>query len=109
MKPHKKAIRLLVDSVCVDGDTVICHFRCRVKDKIVTSKVPFEPYDGKIEFKWQDIVFHPIASYNRYYHTPITIYGSNCDETIVLKAFEKVAKYFIWNQKEEKYIYNYGL
>lgn len=109
MNVHKKAIRSLLASVSVDGDSVICHFQCKVKDKIVTSKVPFEPYSGKIELRWHDILLHPIRSYNRYYHTPITIYGSNCDETIVLKAFENVSKHFIWNEKEKKYIYNYGL
>ncbi|MFT5660729.1 MAG: hypothetical protein ACI9TV_001371 [Sulfurimonas sp.] len=106
---HKAAIRSLLEYVCVDGDTVICHFRCSVKDKIVTSRVPFEPYDGKIVLSWIDIIFHPIRSYNRYYHTPITIYGNNCDETIVLKAFENISKYFIWSDKEEKYIYNNGI
>lgn len=109
MKAHKKAIRSMVESVTVDGNWVICHFKCSVKDKIVSSKVPFEPYSGKIELTWKDKLFHPIRSYNRYYHTPIMIYGKNCDETIVLKAFENVSKYFVWNQKEEKYIYNYGL
>lgn len=104
---HKIAIHSLLESICVDGDTVICYFRCNVQDKIVTSRVPFEPYDGKIIFSWVDIVLHPIHSYNRYYHTPITIYGSDCDETIVIKAFENVSKYFIWSNKEEKYIYNY--
>jgi len=109
MKVHKEAIRMLVESISVDGDSVICHFRCRVKDKIVSSKVPFEPYNGKVELKWLEIILHPIRSYNRYYHTPIMIYGNNCDETIVLKAFENIAKYFIWNEEEQKYIYNYGL
>ena len=109
MKVHKEAIRLLVESISVDGDSVVCHFRCRVKDKIVSSRVPFEPYHGKIELKWTEIVFHPIRSYHKYYHTPIMIYGNNCDETIVLKAFENIAKHFIWNEEEQKYIYNYGL
>ena len=96
----------LVEFVEIDKHTVSCHFKCAVKDKTVVSTVAFEPYDGKIEFIWQDIVFHPIKSYNRYYHTPITIYGNNCNETIVLKAFKKVSKYFSWNSKEKKYIYN---
>ncbi|MBC8237474.1 MAG: hypothetical protein H8E76_04505 [Helicobacteraceae bacterium] len=108
MNVHKKAIRSLLVSVSVDGDSVICHFRCEVKDKIVTSKVPFEPY-RKVKLKWKEMLFHPVLSYNHYYHTPITIYGADCDETIVLKAFENVAKHFIWNEEEKKYIYNYGL
>jgi len=56
------------------------------------------------------MLLHPIKSYNRYYHTPIKIYGDDCQETIVLKAFEKVSKYFEWNAKEQKntYITNKG-
>ena len=99
-------IASLLESVKVDQFYVVCHFRCKVKDKIVVSTVPFEPYSGKIEIKWQDMLLHPIKSYDKYYHTPITIYGENCHETIVLKAFEKVAEYFKWNQEEQKYIYN---
>lgn len=109
MQAHKKAVSALVESVCVDGNSVVCHFRCDIKDKIISSRVPFEPYDGKIEISFLDMLLHPFQSYNRYYHTPITIYGNDCEETIVLKAFENVAKYFIWNQESEKYIYNYGL
>jgi len=101
-----RSIAPLLESVKVDEFYVVCHFRCKIKDKIVVSTVPFEPYTGKIEFSWQDIVFHPMKSYNRYHHTPITIYGNNCDETIVLKAFEKVAEYFKWDNKEQRYIYN---
>ena len=96
----------LIDYIKVDEFTISCHFKCEVKNRTVVSTVAFEPYDGKIEFVWQDIVFHPIKSYNRYYHTPITIYGKNCHETIVLKAFKKVSKHFTWNYKEKKYIYN---
>lgn len=101
-----KNIVSLLESVRVDEFYVVCHFKCKVKDKIVVSTVPFEPYDGKIEITLKDALLHPIESYNRYYHTPITIYGDGCNETIVLKAFEKVSEYFKWDKKEQKYIYN---
>jgi len=106
MVVHKEGILLLVDFVKVDRFFVSCHFKCSIKDKTIISTVPFEPYDGKIEFTWKDIVLHPIESYNRYYHTPITIYGNDCHETIVLKAFKNVSNYFVWNQQQDRYIYN---
>ena len=105
LKNHKNVLSLL-EFVKMDNFYVVCHFRCSVKNKSVISTVAFEPYEGKIEFTWKDILFHPIDSYNRYYHTPITIYDTNCQNTIVLKAFENVSKYFTWNVKEQKYIYN---
>lgn len=97
----------LLDFVKIDRFYVVCHFKCKVKNKTVVSTVPFEPYAGRIEITLKDILLHPIESYNRYYHTPIKIYGSDCHETIVLKAFEKVSKYFEWNSQEQKYIYHY--
>lgn len=103
---NSRKIVSLVDHVKVDKFYVVCHFKCKIKDKIVVSTVPFEPYSGKIYISLTDLIFHPIKSYNRYYHTPITIYSKDCHETIVLKAFEKVANYFVWNQKEQTYIYN---
>ena len=106
MQVHKEGIISLVDFVKIDRFYVSCHFKCGVKDKTVISTVAFEPYDGKIEFTWQEILLHPIKSYNKYYHTPITIYGNGCHETIVLKAFKNVSNYFVWNQKQAKYIYN---
>ena len=106
MRADQRDIVSLVEFVKIDKFYVSCHFKCKVKDKTVVSTVPFEPYDGKIEFEWKDILFHPIKSYNRYYHTPITIYGRDNHETIVLKAFKKVSNYFIWNHQENKYIYN---
>lgn len=106
MAIHKEGILSLVDFVKVDRFFVSCHFTCSVKNKTIIATVPFEPYNGKIEITWKDIVLHPVKSYNRYYHTPITIYGNNCNETIVLKAFKQVSNYFIWNQQEHKYIYN---
>lgn len=103
---HDKKIIELVDFITVDKSYIICYFKCKVKNKTVVSTVPFEPYTGKIEFKWTDIVFHPIESYNKYYHTPIMIYGNDCHETIVLKAFEKVSNNFTWNEEEDRFIYN---
>ena len=94
----------LLDHLKVDESSITCHFKCQTTNKTVTSSVPFEPYEGKIEFTWQDIVFSPIKSYNKYYHTPITIYGDSCKETIVLKAFMKVSSSFKWSIKDKKYI-----
>ncbi len=102
---HNKILSLL-DFVKIDRFYIICHFRCKTTNKTIVSTVPFEPYDGKIEISWQEMLLHPIESYNRYFHTPITIYGNDTHETIVLKAFEKVAQYFDWNAKEQKYIYH---
>lgn len=100
---HNSVLPLL-ESVKVDKFYVVCYFKCDNHQKRIVSTVPFEPYAGKIEFTWIDILFHPIKSYNRYYHTPITIYGNDCQETIVLKAFEKVAENFRWDYKLNRYI-----
>lgn len=102
---HNKIVALL-EFVKIDSFHIICHFKCRETNKSVVSSVPFEPYDGKIEFTWQEILLHPIRSYNRYYHTPIVIYGSDSHETIVLKAFTKVADQFSWNAQKQTYIHN---
>lgn len=101
---HANIISLL-DYIKIDSFSVVCHFKCQETNKSVVSSVPFEPYEGKIEFKWQDIAFHPIKSYNRYYHTPITIYGNDTHETIVLKAFKKVANKFKWNSEKNSYTF----
>lgn len=96
----------ILDHVKIDQFYVVCYFKCKVKNKTVISRIPFEPYEGKIEFTWQDIIFHPIESYNRYYHTPITIYDSKMDDdTLVQKAFEKVSKYFKWDSKLQNYVF----
>ena len=106
MTRNNQGILALIEIVKIDKFYISCHFKCKVKDKTVISTVPFEPYDGKIEFTFQEVLLHPIESYKRYYHTPIVIYGNDCHDAIVLKAFKKVSRYFIWNQKENKYIYN---
>jgi len=102
---HKNIISLL-EYVKIDRFSVICHFKCQESDKSIVSSVPFEPYEGKIEITWKEMFFHPIKSYNRYYHTPIVIYGNDTHETIVLKAFKKVAKHFRWNDKKQMYVYS---
>jgi len=102
---HRNVVSLL-ESIRIDKFYVVCHFKCNVKNRTIISTVPFEPYDGKIELKWTDIVFRPIQSYNKYYHTPITIYGDKSSETIVLKAFKNVSKHFTWNKEEQKFIIN---
>ncbi len=106
MPADRKSVLPLVEFVKIDRFYISCHFKCRIKNKTVISTVPFEPYDGKLEFTWQEILFHPMKSYNRYYHTPITIYSNDCPDMIVYKAFKKVSRYFIWNQQQNKYIYN---
>ncbi len=106
MSIKDEKVSALIDFVSIDKFYISFHFKCKVKGKTVISTVPFEPFDGKIVFTWQDILFHPIKSYNRYYHTPITIYGGDSNSTIVLKAFKNVSNYFIWNAKEKMYIYN---
>jgi hypothetical protein len=103
---HEKGVIGLIDFVHIDKLYISCHFKCNIKNKTVVSTVPFEPYDGKIELKWQEMLFHPIKSYNKYYHTPIVIYAKDTNKTIVLKAFKKVSNYFIWDKHLNKYIYN---
>lgn len=97
---------LLLDYVKIDSYSVICHFKCKQTNKSVVSAVPFEPFKGKITFTYKEIFLHPIKSYNKYYHTPITIYGKQTEETIILKAFKKVARHFVWDAKKEMFIHN---
>ncbi len=100
---HEK-IAPLLEFVKIDRFYVACHFRCSVTKKSIISTVPFEPYNGKIEISWQEKLLHPIESYNRYNHTPITIYDNECRDTIVVKAFEKVLKYFEWSKSYNSYV-----
>ncbi len=102
----EKNIIPLLEFIKIDKSHVSCHFRCTTKNKIVISTVPFEPYHGAIIITWHELFLHPLESYNRYYHTPITIYGNDSDETILIKAFQNVANKFIWNYREKKYIYS---
>lgn len=101
---NQKIITLL-EYIKIDSFSIVCHFKCKKTNKLVVSTVAFEPYEGKIEFTWQEILFHPLKSYNRYYYTPITIYSDEMNETIVLKAFKKVSKHFKWNHDTNSYIY----
>ena len=101
---HSNVISLL-EYVKIDSFNVVCHFKCKETNKSVISSVPFEPYEGKMEFTYKDILFHPLKSYKRYYHTPIVIYGDDTHETIVLKAFKKVSNHFQWNSEKNRYIY----
>jgi len=101
---HKNVVNLL-EYVKIDSFSVVCYFKCKETNKSIVSSVPFEPYEGKIEFTWQELLLHPLQSYNRYYHTPITIYSDDIHETIVLKAFQKVSKHFSWNSEKNRYIY----
>lgn len=108
MSYDSRNIISLLESLKIDGSDVICYFRCNETGKNITSKVPLEPYAGKITFTWIEILLHPLQSYEKYYHTPITIYSSRSYETVVLRAFEKVSNHFIWNEKQEKYEYYKG-
>jgi len=105
MPIKREKVASLLEFVKIDKFYVVCHFRCKVTNKTIISTVPFEPYTGKIEISWQDMLLHPIDSYNKYYHTPITIYNHDNRNTIVLKAFEKVAKYFEWSDSYNSYVY----
>ena len=105
MQSIDKNIVSLLEYVKIDTFNVVCHFKCKETNKRVVSSVPFEPYDGKIELTWQEILLHPMKSYERYNHTPITIYADDIHETLVLKAFEKVSNHFTWNAKTASYTY----
>ena len=105
MLAHQKEVISLLELVKVDEFYVTCYFRCKITKRLIISSVPFEPYDGKIEITWQEMLMHPFQSYDRYYHTPITIYDNNCNDTIVLKAFEKVSSAFEWSYKKNCYIF----
>ncbi|NCO00730.1 MAG: divergent polysaccharide deacetylase family protein [Epsilonproteobacteria bacterium] len=96
----------LLEYVKIDRFYVSFHFKCPIKGRTVVSIIPFEPYSGKIVITWKDVLLHPMHSYNRYYHTPITIYGNDSEEALIVKAFKKVSSQFIWNNKEQKYVYN---
>lgn len=100
---YDKVLQLL-DYVKIDSYTIECHFKCKESQREVVSHVPFEPFAGKREFTWKEILLHPIKSYNKYYHTPIIIYGGETHETIVLKAFKKVSHRFVWNGEKKQYI-----
>jgi len=106
MSKYNKNIISILSHVRIDRFYVVCYFKCITTGKVIVSTVPFEPYSGKIQITFKDVLLHPIKSYNKYYHTPITIYGNNCQDTVVLKAFEKVSKYFSWNEEKQIYIYN---
>ncbi len=106
MHENYENIIKLVENIKVDKFHVSCYFKCNITNATLVSTVAFEPYNGKIELSWKEMLLHPIDSYNKYYHTPITIYGNSCDETIVLKAFEKVEKHFVWNNELKQYVRN---
>ena len=104
MRTTYKNITALVDVIKIDRFDVICYFRCKITNKSVVATVPFEPFKGKIEIIWYDILLHPIRSYNKFYHTPIKIYSKDTHETILLKAFEKVSSKFKWSSQYNQYI-----
>ncbi len=56
---HKNIVSLL-EFVKMDSFYVVCHFKCRVTNKSVISAVEFEPYDGKIEISFKDMLLHPV-------------------------------------------------
>ncbi|MEA3371943.1 MAG: hypothetical protein U9Q40_11445 [Campylobacterota bacterium] len=101
---HQNIVSLL-EFVKMDSFYVVCHFKCKVTNRKEVAAVEFEPYDGRIEIRFKDMLLHPIDSWNRYYHTPITIYGNDTHETIVLKAFKKVSDSFRWNDRENRYVH----
>jgi len=102
---HQNILSIL-ECVKVDRFSVACYFKSNESHRSVVSVVPFEPYDGEIVITWKDMLLHPIQSYNRYYHTPITIYGDDSRETIVMKAFLKVSEHFSWDAKLQRFKQN---
>lgn len=95
----------LLDSVKIDKFYIICHFKCSITEKAIISTLAFEPYHGKIEISVKDMILHPFRSYHKYYHTPIIIYDNKSQETIVLKAFERIQQYFRWDHNIQKYVF----
>lgn len=98
------ALKRLVENIKIDKEHIVFYFRCPKTHRVIKSELPFEPYSGKIEFTWQELLLHPIDSYNRYYHTPIIIYDQKNEETILKKAFERVADQFLWDEPHGRYI-----
>jgi len=103
MQVDCQKITPLVDYIKIDRTTVSCHFKCPVSGKKIVSTVAFEPFEGKVSLSWRDYLFHPVKSYNKYFHTPIVIYAQECDKSIIVKAFDQVASDFIWDEKLELY------
>ncbi|WP_345991383.1 hypothetical protein [Sulfurimonas sp. HSL-1716] len=86
-----------VERVHVDKFNVYCYFTCKdERDRVrhILSTIPFEPYEGKMVFSYKDVLLHPFRSWERYYHTPITIYSPDNQETIVQKAFALIEDKF---------------
>lgn len=105
MRLNPNNILELVDYVSIDTEFISFYFRCPIKNKTVVSTLFFEPFSGTINISIFDMIFHPIKSYEKYYHTPIVVYSQDINETIVLKAFKKISHYFTWNRERECYIY----
>ena len=92
-----------VERVHVDRYNVYCYFTCKDDNERVRhilSTLPFEPYEGKIELTYKDILLHPKRSWDRYYHTPITIFSHENQETIVRKAFSLIENKFDYKNGE---------
>lgn len=94
--PYEQILSHL-ERVHVDKFNVYCYFTCKDdsnKERHILSTLPFEPYEGKIEFKYIDLLLHPLESWDRYYHTPITIYSQENQHSIVQKAFSRIEDKF---------------
>ncbi|MBU0632777.1 hypothetical protein KKA17_09025 [bacterium] len=86
-----------LERVHVDKHNVYCYFTCKDesnRERHILSTLPFEPYEGKMVFTYKDVLLHPFKTWDRYYHTPITIYSYENQKSIVEKAFSLIENKF---------------
>jgi hypothetical protein len=94
--PYEQILSHL-ERVHVDKFNVYCYFTCKDekdRERHILSTLPFEPYEGKIELTYKDVLLHPLKSWDRYYHTPIMIYSQENQKTLVQKAFSLIEDKF---------------
>lgn len=94
MSQSDEKILSLLEYVEVSSSSVKYHFKCDKSGKKAVSELAFEPYDGKIVITLADMLFHPIKSYKRYYHTPIIIYSKTEQKALLHKAYLNISDYF---------------
>ncbi len=100
--PYEEILNHL-ERVHVDKHNVYCYFTCideKERVRHIISTLPFEPYEGKIIFSYADVILHPLRSWEKYYHTPITIYSKENHKSIVQKAFSFIEDKFYF--KDDK-------
>jgi hypothetical protein len=87
----------------VDAKSVTCHFRCPKSQKVLVVSVDFGPFEIA-EISVKDWILSPITSYKKRYATPITLYAQECQQSLLFKAFKKVAFEFKWSDEYNSYI-----